>query len=146
MPLVGLILGYFVGARFESIATIAGGVVLLGVAAYVFKEFLDDDDESEAMSFDSVRGAMLAGVGISLDELAIGFPMGTIGVPIALTLAAIAAQAFTVTFIGIAIGKKIGEAFGKRAGKIATLAAAVCFGALGAYLIAQRIVPGLPQI
>lgn len=41
MPLVGLILSYFIGTRFASIAAIAGGVVLLGVAAYIFKEFLD---------------------------------------------------------------------------------------------------------
>jgi putative Mn2+ efflux pump MntP len=146
MPVVGLILGYFIGARFESIAAIAGGVVLLGVAAYIFKEFLEDDDESESMSFASIRGAMLAGVGISLDELAIGFPMGTIGVPIVETLVAVAVQAFVVTFAGIAIGKKLGEAFGKRAAKIALVCSAICFAALGAYLIAQRFIPNLPEI
>ena len=146
MPLVGLLLGYFIGARFASIAAIAGGVVLLGVAAYLFKEFLDDDDESESMSFATIRGAMLAGVGISLDELAIGFPMGTVGVPIVATLAAVAIQAFVVTFVGIAIGKKLGEAFGERAANIALLCSALCFAALGAYLIAQRFIPNLPEI
>jgi putative Mn2+ efflux pump MntP len=146
MPVVGLILGYFIGARFVSVAAITGGVVLLGVAAYIFKEFLDDDDESESMSFSTIRGAMLAGVAISLDELAIGFPMGTIGVPIVETLVAIAVQAFVITFAGIAIGKKLGEAFGKRAAKIALLCSAICFAALGAYLIAQRFIPNLPEI
>ena len=146
MPLVGLGLGYFVGARFESIATIAGGVVLLGVAGYVFKEYLEDDDESEAMSFASLRGAMLAGIGISLDELAIGFPMGTIGVPIAPTLAAVAFQAFAVTFLGVAIGKRIGAAFGHRAARASMLASACCFAVLGTYVIVQRTIPGLPAL
>lgn len=146
MPLLGLLLGYFIGARFASIAAIAGGVVLLGVAAYILKEFLDDDDESESMSFASIRGAMLAGIGISLDELAIGFPMGTIGVPLVPTLLAVAVQAFAVTFAGIAIGKRLGEAFGKRSAKIALLCSAICFAALGSYLIAQRFMPNLPEI
>ncbi len=66
------------------------------------------------------------------------------GLPIPETIAAIAVQAFAVTFVGIVVGKRIGEAFGKRASKIASLVAAAAFALLGAYLIAQRLVPGLP--
>ncbi len=144
MPLLGLLLGHFVGARFETPAVVAGGVVLLGVAAYIFKEALEDEDESENLSFSSLRGAMLAGFGISMDEVAIGFPMGTSRLPIPETLEAIAVQAFVVTFVGIAAGKRIGNAFGKRTSKVATFVAAAAFALLGIYLIAQRFVSGLP--
>lgn len=144
MPLIGLLLGRFVGARFETPAVVAGGIVLLSVAAYMLKEALEDEDETEHLSFSSLQGAMLAGFGISTDELAIGFPMGTSGLPIPETITSIAVQAFAVTFVGIVIGKRIGEAFGKRAAKMASLVAAAAFALLGAYLIAQRFVPGLP--
>lgn len=144
MPLVGLLLGRFVGARFETPAVIAGGVVLLCVAAYMLKEASEDKDEAENLSFSSLRSAMLAGFGISMDELAIGFPMGTSGLPIPETIAAIAAQTLAVTFGGIILGRRIGEAFGKRTSKLASFVAAAAFALLGTYLIAQRLIPGLP--
>jgi putative Mn2+ efflux pump MntP len=36
MPLVGLLIGRLVGARFETPAVVVGGIVLLGVAIYMF--------------------------------------------------------------------------------------------------------------
>lgn len=144
MPLIGLVFGHFVGARFETPAVLAGGVVLLAVAAYMLKEALEQKDETENLSFSSMRNAMIAGFGISMDELAIGFPMGTSGLPIAATIGAIAVQAFIVTLLGINVGTRIGNAFGRRASKAAAFCAAGAFGLLGVYLIVQRFNPGLP--
>ncbi len=144
MPLIGLLLGHFVGARFETPAVLIGGTVLLAVAAYMLKEALEDNDETETLSFSSMRNAMIAGFGISMDELAIGFPMGTSGLPIPATIGAIAIQAFIVTLVGIMVGSRIGNAFGERASKIAAFIAAGAFALLGIYLIVQRFIPGLP--
>ena len=143
MPLLGLLLGHFVGARFETPAVVAGGIVLLAVAAYIFKEAMEED-EAENLSFSSLRNAMLAGLGISMDELAIGFPMGTSGLPIPGTIAAIAVQAFIVTLAGIIAGTRIGTALGRSASRGAGVIAAIAFALLGIYLIAQRFIPGLP--
>jgi len=144
MPLIGLLLGRFIGERFETPAVILGGIVLLAVAAYMLKEALEDKEETENLSFSSLHSAMIAGFAISMDELAIGFPMGTSGLPIALTIASIAIQAFAVTLVGIIIGSRIGQTFGERTSKVAGLIAAAAFALLGIYLIAQRFVPGLP--
>lgn len=146
MPLLGLLLGHVVGRHFETPAVVAGGIVLLGVAAYMLKETRDDEDETANVSFTSLRNAMLAGFGISMDELAIGFPMGTSGLPIPATVVAITAQAFVVTFGGIIAGRRVGQAFGQRASRAAAIVAALAFALLGIYLIAQRFVPGLPQV
>ena len=145
MPLIGIVLGRLVGARFETIAVVTGGVVLLGVAASMIKEIGKEDDEAADLSFSSLRGAMLAGFGISMDELAIGFPMGASGLPVVETLAAIAIQTFLVTFVGIWLGKQMGTLFDARVSRAANYAAAVAFALLGCYLIAQRFIPGLPQ-
>jgi putative Mn2+ efflux pump MntP len=81
-----------------------------------------------------------------MDELAIGFPMGASGLPIPETIAAIALQAFIVTYVGIAAGAHFGAALGQRTSYLAAVVAAVAFGVLGVYLIAQCFVPGLPEI
>jgi putative Mn2+ efflux pump MntP len=145
MPLIGLLLGRAVGARFETPAVVLGGIVLLAVALYILKEALEENDETGNLSFTSLRTAILAGFGISMDELAIGFPMGTSGLPIRETIGAIAAQAFIVTYLGIVAGTRLGETFGRRTSRIAGLIAAAAFALLGAYLIAQRFLR-LPQI
>jgi manganese efflux pump family protein len=148
MPIVGLLLGRLVGARFELPAAVFGGVALLGMAACMLREILEGEREGGAskLAFTSVRTTVLAGFGISMDELAIGFPMGVSGLPIPETIAAIALQAFIVTYVGIVAGARFGAAFGRRASKLAAVVAAVAFGVLGVYLIAQRFVPGLPEI
>ncbi|MDQ6941051.1 MAG: manganese efflux pump MntP family protein [Candidatus Eremiobacteraeota bacterium] len=146
MPLFGMLVGHLAGARFETPAVVVGGIVLIGVAVYMLKEALEEEDEAEGLSFSSMRTAALAGFGISMDELAVGFPMGTSGLPIPTTIAAIAVQAFIVTYVGIIVGKRVGDALGQRASRISGLVAAAAFGLLGIYLIVQRLVPGLPEV
>lgn len=139
MPLVGIVLGRIAGAHFETPSAIAGGLVLFAVAAFMAKEALENEEEADRVSFNSLRAAMLAGFGISMDELAIGFPMGTSGLPVAPTLCAIAIQTLVVVFAGIIAGKQIGAALGRKTSRVAGLAAAVAFALLGAYLIAERV-------
>jgi putative Mn2+ efflux pump MntP len=146
MPLIGLWLGRVIGARYEAMATVLGGLILLGVAGHLLKEVLEEEDETSDLSFSTMRTATLAGLGISMDELAVGFPMGTSGLPIPQTLAAIALQAFVVTYVGILLGKRLGAKLGRKTSRIAGLAAAAAFAVLGVYLIAQRFAPWLPEI
>jgi manganese efflux pump family protein len=93
-----------------------------------------------------MRTAALAGLGVSMDELAVGFSMGAGGLPVPGTIAAIALQAFVVTYVGILIGKRLGAKLGRKTSRIAGLVAAAAFGVLGAYLVAQRFVPWLPEL
>jgi putative Mn2+ efflux pump MntP len=146
MPIVGLALGYLAGRQLETLATVLGGLVLICVAVHLGRETLESENESERFSFGSLRLAAAAGFGVSMDELAIGFPMGTSGVPVVPTLAAIGVQTFVVTFGGILLGRHVGAAFGTGASRIAGLAGAAAFALLGVYLIAQRLLPGLPTL
>jgi putative Mn2+ efflux pump MntP len=146
LPLIGLFLGRVVGARFETPAVVLGGIVLLAVALYMLKKALEDEDEAQELSFTSPRTVAAAGFGISMDELAIGFPMGTSGLPVPETIGAIAIQTFIVTYVGIFVGTRLGVTLGHRTSRVAGLVAAAAFGLLGIYLIAQRFLPGLPQV
>ena len=146
MPFIGLWLGRVIGARYEAMAPVLGGLILLGVAGRLLKEVLDEDDETSDLSFTTMRTAALAGLGISMDELAVGFPMGTSALPIPQTIAAIVLQAFVVSYVGILVGRRLGAKLGRKTSRIAGLVAAAAFAVLGAYLIAQRFGPWLPEI
>lgn len=49
------------------------------------------------------------GLGISLDELAIGFGAGLLRLPLVLLAVLIGAQAFVATQVGMRLGSKLGE-------------------------------------
>src|SRR5215469_13112817 len=51
MPLVGFWLGRQAGRWLETPAAILGGLVLIGVAAHLARETLEDKDETERLSF-----------------------------------------------------------------------------------------------
>lgn len=87
----------------------------------------------------SVQGILLAGSAISTDEIAVGFPLGALGLPVAAVLGAIAVQAFFATAAGILIGRQIGTALGRRASRIASILAGMAFLLLGSYLLVERI-------
>ncbi len=107
---------------------------------------MEDEDETQDLSFATMRSTMLAGFAISTDELAVGFPMGAARLPIGWILVAIAAQAFVVTFFGIAIGRRLGVKTGAGTAHTAGIVAGVAFMALGLYLVIERFVPYLPSI
>ncbi|HEX9245803.1 MAG TPA: manganese efflux pump, partial [bacterium] len=140
MPLIGIAVGRYVGLRSGTVAVYLGGIILIGVGIHTLRETLADDDEAGSLSFESVRGILLAGSAISTDEIAIGFPLGALGLPIVVVLAAIAVQAFFATVIGIFIGRGIGVALGRQTSRIAGIMAGVAFSLLGIYLLAERIV------
>lgn len=131
MPLIGFFAGGFVSAKFEAIATVFGGVILVATGLYIAHESREIDQEVEKLSFDSFRLALAAGLSISLDELAIGFPMHVMRLPILSTLAAIAAQAFLASAIGITFGHRLGQRFARYSGTVAGIAFIVLGAAVG---------------
>jgi putative Mn2+ efflux pump MntP len=139
MPLIGIFIGRYIGLRFEAPAVYIGAIILIGIGIHTLRETLERDNETASLSFGSVRGTLLAGLGISTDEMAMGFPLGALGLPIVPVLAAIAVQAFFVTAAGILLGRRIGTSLGRMASRIAGIAAGVAFSLLGIYLLLERI-------
>jgi putative Mn2+ efflux pump MntP len=82
----------------------------------IFESIRVEKDE-----FDLSRGwgLLVASLSISLDSLGIGFSIVYIGVPLAVTLGAIAVASIVSTTLGLAFGKRFGATVGERAGLIA---------------------------
>ena len=101
MPLIGILVGRYVGLRLGTLAVYIGAIILIGLGMQTLRETLGRDHETPSLSFESIRGIFLAGLGISTNEIAMGFPLGALGLPIVAVLTAIAVQAFFVTAAGI---------------------------------------------
>lgn len=139
MPLAGIALGRFAGARVESLAAYAGGLILVAVGIHALREAFEHDDKAGRFSLHSLRGIAAAGLGVSTDEIAVGFPLGALGLPIGTVLAAIGFQAFVATVGGILTGRKIGRRLGEHAARLSEVVAGAAFIVLGIYLIAERV-------
>ena len=136
MPLVGLFIGNGAGHFIGDWASVIGGMTLLAVAVW-FIFFEDEDEEAETLERNLVGWTLiLTALSISLDELAVGFSIGLVGVPIALTIILIALQAFVFTFVGLTFGSKLKPYLGEWAEKLA----GIVLGLLGIWILFDAIV------
>ena len=137
MPLIGLALGSALARGIGHIADYLAAAAVIGIGIWMLLAD-DEDEEDKASRVMTSRGLALAGLGISisLDELAIGFSIGLVRLPVTAVIAAIALQAFVAAQLGLAIGVKIAERWRERAERVAGIALIL----LGAYLIAQQLI------
>ncbi len=122
MPLVGVALGaplgHAIGSSADYIA--AGLITLLGV--YMLLVEKDDDQQLLSLTRRGLFGAVVLGVSISLDELAIGFSAGLLRLPVPVLVIAVAGQAFLVAQIGLRLGNRVGEGMREASEKLAGIA------------------------
>jgi len=135
MPLVGLALGARLGQAIGSAADDVAIAVLLVFGLYTMAASDEDDDRLRTLA--RLRGprTLLLGLSISLDELAVGFALGLLGLPVALVLAAIAVQTVIVTQIGLRLGDRLGSHMREGAERLAGVALA----GLGVVLLAEKL-------
>jgi putative Mn2+ efflux pump MntP len=118
MPIVGLVVGRRLTEVLGGVVGYAAAALLILVGLLAIREALsdDDDDAEEGIPADP-RGhrLLLTGLSVSLDELAVGFSLGVLKVPVGPALAYIGLQAFGLTFLGLSTGRRIGARLGERA-------------------------------
>ena len=123
MPLVGLLLGAVLGAVLGRVADYAAVVALAGVGLYMLFENEEEEEErARRLAASTGLAAIGLGLGASLDELAIGLTLGLLRVPVLAAVILIAAQAFLVSQLGLALGARVGERFSEGAEKAAGVA------------------------
>ena len=139
MPVLGLLIGQRLGTLFGAIATYIAASILVIIGGLEIKEAVmdddDDDDNEPFLTGEQQRPLVLIGLSVSLDELAVGFALGVLHVPIGPALVYIAVQAFALTVVGLMIGRRLGRHFGERA----ELAAGVVLALLGVALFISEI-------
>jgi len=145
MPLFGIGLARLVSLRFETAAVVAGGIVLLGLGIHSFREAFrgKKEKELEHISFSSLRSFLSAGLAISTDELAIGFPLGASNLPIPAVLITIVCQTLLLASLGVIVGNRVRAGLAKNASRYAGILAGIVFVLVGMWLIVERVVPRL---
>ena len=95
-------------------------------------------EQQRLVQFASMRGpaALLLGVIISLDELAIGFTLGLLRLPVVLVIALIAGQAFLLAQLGLRLGERMSARLREGAERLAGVALA----GLAVALLAEKLV------
>jgi len=137
MPLIGVVVGHALGHAVGSLADYVAGMALVALGAFLV--FSDDDDEAEKVSsLARIHGLAIIGLGISisLDELAIGFSIGLLHLPLAWAIVLIAAQAFVAAQLGMRLGGRVGDRFPERMEQ----GAGVALIALGIVFLVARFV------
>jgi len=136
MPLIGLFVGNDAGRLIGNWASIVGGIALVAIAVWLVF-FHDEDDEEEKLERHLVGWTLiLTALSVSLDELAAGFSIGLLGVPVALTILLLALQAFTFTLLGLTFGSKVKQYLGEWSEKMA----GIILGLLGLWILIEAVV------
>jgi putative Mn2+ efflux pump MntP len=135
MPLLGLAVGAPLGHAIGTAADYVAAAVLMVFGLYTLFAS-PDDDERRLAALSELRGpALLLGVSISLDEMAVGFSLGLLRLPIGLVIGLITFQAFVLTQLGLRLGDRLSERLREGAERVAGLVLAL----LGLILLLERV-------
>jgi len=130
MPVIGLLVGVGLGKVIGDWSEYVAITALAIVGAYMLWARADDEERVRKLATSHGPAVIALGLSVSLDELAIGFSLGLLNVPIVPAIVLIAAQAFVVSQVGFALGGRIGEATREGAERLAGAVLIVIAGAL----------------
>jgi len=130
MPVIGLLVGVGLGKVIGGFAEYVAIAALAGLGFYMLFGPDKDDERVQNLVASTGTAMIVLGLSVSLDELAIGFGLGLLNVPIVPAILLIAAQALIVSQVGFAIGDRVGAATREGAEKVAGAALIVIAGAL----------------
>jgi len=117
MNLIGAGLGSLAGRVIGDVAGYIGFAALIGVGVYMIYEWAGEGEGGLDLS--RGWGLFIGSLSISLDSLGIGFSIVYIGVPLVVTLSAIALASIGSTALGLAFGRRFGATVGEQAGLFA---------------------------
>jgi manganese efflux pump family protein len=136
MPLVGLALGAPLGHAIGGAADYVAIGVLIVFGIYTLSSGDRDEEESLArLGRVSGAGALVLGVSISLDELAVGFTFGLLRLPVVLVIVLIAVQAFVAAQLGLRLGARLNERLREGAERLA----GAVLAAVGVVLLLEKL-------
>ncbi|HEV7209604.1 MAG TPA: manganese efflux pump [Mycobacteriales bacterium] len=132
-PVLGLLLGGPLGTALGAVADYLAIAVLIGFG--VFSLFRRESDEGGRLLGAKGPALLLLGLSVSLDELAVGFTLGLLRVPVLPVIIAVAVQ----TFLASQLGFRLGAALSARVREGAERLAGIALIAIGCVLLIGRL-------
>ena len=120
MPIVGLVLGQRLSDKLGSSAHVAGGALLVLVGLYVGGQ-ARRTSLSRERKVHRGRDLIVTGAALSLDNLIVGFALGTTRVPLWLAVVVIAVVSVAMSLVGLEIGRRLGATLEKWSAELGAL-------------------------
>jgi putative Mn2+ efflux pump MntP len=116
MPVVGVLLAGVVGSELGSSARWIGGLLLAILGVYMLRH--DDGDNGDTRTPIGAGALILAGLAVSVDEIAVGVSLGLGGVNLPVLVTTIGCIVFAATMAGLTLGGMLAR-HAERAGQLA---------------------------
>ncbi len=112
MPLLGLLLGRSAASSLGSDTKVVAGSVLCVVGLYAVVRELVGRSETELAATPGMTRLIVLGATLSIDNLAIGFALGSYHVNVVMAALVIAVLSVALTLAGLEVGTRIGARLG----------------------------------
>jgi putative Mn2+ efflux pump MntP len=103
MPLVGIVIGRLLTEKFGSIATMAGGILLIGLGFHIMYSSLFGKEENRATA--AGLGLYLFAFSVSLDSFSVGLSLGIYGARTWATIVIFGFVSAVLTWSGLLLGR-----------------------------------------
>lgn len=116
MPMLGLLLSHSIARTLGSHAQVIGGVILALTGLYGIVTGLLERRHEDERSLPSTQGfgrLLATATALSIDNLAIGFALGTYHVALIETIVTIGVVSVVLSLIGLELGSRIGMRIGE---------------------------------
>jgi manganese efflux pump family protein len=119
MPILGLVLGHNLARSLGHAAHWIGAALLIATGVYAVIQPLrarnrSDDQRAETVASHRTGRLLATGVALSIDNLAVGFALGTYHVGLIVAATVIGAVSVGMSLIGLELGSKLGAKTGER--------------------------------
>jgi putative Mn2+ efflux pump MntP len=121
MPILGAVIGAGVGAVIGRFAGWTAIAVLVIAGVLMLRPGDEEKEEARLELVARAQGLAIVdlGIAISVDELAVGFSLGLVGLSLPVAVVWIAIQAFIAAQLGLRLGTRVGEELRERAEQLA---------------------------
>ena len=116
MPVIGLLLGRGLAAMLGRAAHWIGAGLLIATGAYTLVQAIRNagSDAEAAPASLPVGRLLVTGLALSIDNLAVGFALGTFHIALVLAAVVIGAVSVTMSLAGLELGARLGTRAGGR--------------------------------
>jgi manganese efflux pump family protein len=134
MPVLGMVAGHAVSARVGGAADWVGGGILVAVGGYQIVAWYRSRGVVAAQPGTGGWGTwrlLASGLALSIDNLVVGFALGTYHVSLATAAVVIGLVSVAMSLAGLELGAKLGRVFGGAFSKRGALAGGIVLAVVG---------------
>jgi putative Mn2+ efflux pump MntP len=109
MPLIGLVVGRHLAASLGSATSYVGGGLLVATGAYTIVEARRNHDSERESGASHFGRLVVTSAALSIDNLVVGFALGTRAVPVVPSAVVIAVVSVGMSLVGLELGDRLGD-------------------------------------